>query len=185
MESRHDYCCSKPGVNKNDCDKVMLNEMKTSNSATLGEKLNKYLIVKTVIYSKYKLGLGAKWSDKLAEELRNPIIKKFPLRRVMVSGPNEIWSADLIDMKEFSKNNKCSTIGKKISKYLIVKPIIYSKYKLGLGTKKPTTIKWSDTLAEELHKPITTKFPLRRAMVSGPNEIWSADLIDMREFSKG
>ena len=41
------------------------------------------------------------------------------------------------------KNSKSSTIGEKIStcKYLIVKPIIYSKYKLGLGTKKPTTIK--------------------------------------------
>ena len=92
------------------------------------------------------------------------------------------------------KNSKSSTIGEKISKYLIVKPIIYSKYKIGLGTKKPTTIKrsrvpfntsirWSDKLAEELHKPIIKKFPLRRAMVNGPNEIWSADLIDMREFS--
>ena len=81
------------------------------------------------------------------------------------------------------KNSKSSTIGEKISKYLIVKPIIYSKYKLGLGTKKPTTIKWSDKLAQELHKPIVKKFPLRRVMVSGPNKIWSADLIDMREFS--
>ena len=35
---RHDYCYSKPGINKNDCDKVILNEMKTSKSATLGEK---------------------------------------------------------------------------------------------------------------------------------------------------
>ena len=73
------------------------------------------------------------------------------------------------------KNSKSSTIGEKISKYLIVKPIIYSKYKLGLGTKKPTTIlshvpsntsiKWSDKLAEELHKPIIKKFPLDRKSV--------------------
>ena len=94
----------------------MLNEMTTSKSATLCEKLSKYLIVKPIIYSKYKLGLGTKgipltrWSDKLAEELHKPIIKKFPLRRVMVSGPNEIWSADLIDMKEFSKYKKVITI---------------------------------------------------------------------------
>ena len=71
------------------------------------------------------------------------------------------------------KNSKSSTICEKISKYLIVKPIIYSKYKLGLGTKKPketilshvpsnTSIKWSDKLAEELHKPIIKKFPLRK-----------------------
>ena len=104
---RLDYCYSKPGINKNDCDKVMLNEMKTSKSATLGEKLSKYLIVKPIIYSKHKLGLGTQWSDKLAEELHKPIIKKFPLRRIMVSGPNETWSTDLIDMKEFSKYNKC------------------------------------------------------------------------------
>ena len=81
------------------------------------------------------------------------------------------------------KNSNFSTIGEKISKYLIVKPLIYSKYKLGLGLKKPKNIKWSDKLAEELHKPIIRKFPLRRVMVNVPNETWSADLVDMREFS--
>ena len=70
------------------------------------KKLSKYLIVKPIMLSKYKLGLGCKWSEKLVEELHKPITKKFPLRRVMVSGPNEIWSADLIDMREFSKDNK-------------------------------------------------------------------------------
>ena len=59
--------------------------------SNLGEKLSKYLIVKPVILSKYKLGLGTKWSDQLAEELHKPIIKKFPLRRVMVLEPNKIW----------------------------------------------------------------------------------------------
>ena len=34
------------------------------------------------------------------------------------------------------KKINSSTIGEKISKYLIVKPIIYSKYKLGLGSKE-------------------------------------------------
>ena len=67
------------------------------------------------------------------------------------------------------KNSNSSTIGEKISKYLIVKPLIYSKYKLGIGTKKPTPIKWNDKLSEELHKPIIKKFPLGRVMVSSPN----------------
>ena len=57
---RHDYCYSKENTNKNDCDKVMLNEMKTSKSSTLGEKISKYLIVKPLIYTKYKLGFGNK-----------------------------------------------------------------------------------------------------------------------------
>ena len=38
----------------------MLDEMKTSKSSTIGEKLSKYLIVKPIILSKYKLGLGSK-----------------------------------------------------------------------------------------------------------------------------
>ena len=58
--------------------------MKTSKASTIGEKLSKYLIVKPIILSKYKLGLGSKWTDQLAKELHKPIIKKFPLRRVMV-----------------------------------------------------------------------------------------------------
>ena len=80
---RHDYCYSKENTNKNDCDKTMLNEMKNSKSSTIGEKINKYLIVKPRIYSKHKLGLGTKklteaiWSDKLAEELHKPVIKDF------------------------------------------------------------------------------------------------------------
>ena len=53
----------------------MLDEMKTSKSSTKGKKLSKYLIVKPIIFSKYKLGLGAEWTEKLAEELRKPIIK--------------------------------------------------------------------------------------------------------------
>ena len=71
---RHDYCYSKENTNKNGCDKTMLNEMKNSKSSTIGEKISKYLIVKPIIYSKYKLGLGSKkptimkWSDNLAEE---------------------------------------------------------------------------------------------------------------------
>ena len=53
----------------------MLDEMKTSKSSTIGERLSKYLIVKPIILGKYKLGLGSKWTDKLAEELHKSIIK--------------------------------------------------------------------------------------------------------------
>ena len=52
--------------------------MKTSKSSTIGEKLSKYVIDKPIILGKYKLGLGTKWTDKLAEELHKLIIKKFP-----------------------------------------------------------------------------------------------------------
>ncbi|MCK5872762.1 MAG: hypothetical protein KAG26_08035, partial [Methylococcales bacterium] len=44
--------------------------------------------------------------------------------------------------------------------------------------------KWSDDLAEELHKPVTRKFQRRRVYVKGIDEIWAADLVDMSSFSK-
>ena len=62
--------------------------LEMNKSTNLGEKLSKYLIVIPIILSKYKLGIGTKWSDQVVEELHKPIIKKFPLRRIMVSGPN-------------------------------------------------------------------------------------------------
>ena len=117
--------------------------MKTSKSATLGEKLSKYLIVKPIILSKYKLGLGlkeprgsfklsgTKWSDKLDEELHTPITKKFPLRRVMTFGSNEIWFADLIDMREFSTDNKGYN-------YLRIVIYIFSKYAWSIPLKTKT-----------------------------------------------
>ena len=40
----------------------MLNEIKTSKSSAIGEKLSKYLIVKPIIISKYKL-----WVDQASE----------------------------------------------------------------------------------------------------------------------
>ena len=39
-------------------------------------------------------------------------------------------------------------------------------------------------LAEELHKPVKRKFRKRRVLVSGNNEIWAADLADMRALSE-
>jgi len=48
--------------------------------------------------------------------------------------------------------------------YLLVKPIIWVKHKLGLG------ITDNIQLAKELHKPITRKFKKRRVYVSNINK---------------
>lgn len=61
--------------------------------------------------------------------------------------------------------------------YAIVKPIIWLKYKLGLGL--PTS-----DLALELHKPIRTKFNRRRVFVFNIDDIWSSDLIDKQNIAK-
>ena len=43
---------------------------------------------------------------------------------------------------------------------------------------------WSQQLAEELHKPITTNFRKRRVISYGVDEIWGADLVEMQKNSK-
>ena len=42
----------------------------------------------------------------LAEELHKPVIRKFRKRRVLVSGIDKIWAADLADMQALSKENE-------------------------------------------------------------------------------
>jgi transposase InsO family protein len=45
-------------------------------------------------------------------------------------------------------------------------------------------MKWSDELADELHKPVRHHFPKRRVFVRGIDEIWAADLVDMQHYDK-
>jgi len=61
--------------------------------------------------------------------------------------------------------------------YLLVKPLIWIKHKLGLG------IIDNIQLAKELHKPITRKFKRRKVYVSNINKIWSADIMDKSKLS--
>ena len=84
-------------------------------------------LARLIIDSKQNLGLGydrirrneflhknssnnynliGKGLDQLANELHKPIIRKFKRRKVNFGNfPNEIWSADLIDLKKIKKDN--------------------------------------------------------------------------------
>ena len=62
-----------------------------------------------------------------------------------------------------------------------MKPVIGTKYKLGLGKKKK---KQTTALADELHKPVKRKFQKRPVIVVGIDDTWSADLDDMTSFAK-
>ena len=59
--------------------------------------------------------------EQLAEELHEPIIKKFKKRKVYSSFKDNIWSADLADMQSISKFNKGI-------RYLLCVIEIFSKY---------------------------------------------------------
>ena len=74
----------------------------------------------------------------LAEELHKPVKRKFKKRRVLVSGIDEIWAADLADMKAFKDYNDGYTF------LLLV--IDISKY----GWIVPLKNKKGETVAEAL-----------------------------------
>ena len=52
------------------------------------------------------------------------------------------------------------------------------------GVKTVKILKFTDELAEKLYKPVTRKWQWRKINVNGIDEIWAADLIDMKAFSK-
>ena len=45
------------------------------------------------------------WNEQLADELHKPIIRKFRKRIVIVSNIDDIWSADLVDMRQLKSYN--------------------------------------------------------------------------------
>ena len=79
---------------------------------------------------------------------------------------------------------KPSNIREKIDKRL-VQALIGTKRKIGWGLK---TIQWTNTLADELHKPIRHTFPKRMVFAKAVDDIWTADLVEMiplARYNKG
>ncbi|WAQ95239.1 YMD3-like protein [Mya arenaria] len=66
----------------------------------------------------------------------------------------------------------------------IVQKIIGTKMNFGMGVKQLKKIVWTNQLANELHKPVNTKFQKRIVYAKDIDEIWASDLIDMQSFSR-
>ena len=66
-------------------------------------------------------GRRKKTVSVLAEELHKPVRRKFKRRRVLVTGIDKIWAADLADMQAFSKFNRGI-------KYILAVIDVFSKY---------------------------------------------------------
>ena len=127
----HDLCYSEHDDTKTRnevCDRTMLGELSGIFNPTLRERIDKS-IVSNLIRAKVNFGLGApikakrilKFTDDLADELYKPVTREFQRRRVNFNGVDEIWSADLIDMQAFSKDNNGL-------KYLLTVIDIFSKF---------------------------------------------------------
>ena len=134
ISMRHDICyrdnSTKTGKQK--CDDNMLIELDVLKPIDLREKIDKKL-VRQIISTKKKLGLGIRWSNELADELHKPIRRKFQKRIVFAANVNDIWAADLMEMQPLAKYNNGI-------KYILMIIDVFSKYGWIVPLKSKTGI---------------------------------------------
>jgi hypothetical protein len=91
-----------------------------------------------IMKTKAKYGLGIEkgdWNEALADELHAPVKRKFKKRSVISYGVDDVWSCDLVEMQEWSKQNKGY-------RYMLNVVDVYSKYawSVKLFDKKGKTV---------------------------------------------
>jgi hypothetical protein len=86
--------------------------------------------------AKFGFGIGKKdWNEALADELHAPVKRKFKKRSVISYGVDDVWSCDLVEMQEWSKQNKGY-------RYMLNVVDVYSKFawSVKLSDKKGKTV---------------------------------------------
>ena len=134
--SQHDvdYTLARNLKDKHIADEKMI---KAINELPYKDQQYGTFLVKNIIQSKRKLGLGVENHNKiLSEELHKSKRKNYPRRRIIVNHIDEIFAADLVEMQKFAKLNKGY-------RYLLTCIDIFSKYSwvIPLKDKKGITIK--------------------------------------------
>ena len=79
----------------------------------------------------------------------------------------------MIELKMLKPKNKREMLDR-----ALIRGIIGTKHKLGFG------IRWSNDLADELHKMVRKIFQKRKVVANNVDEIWAADLVEMQPFAK-
>ena len=129
-----DYTLAKNLKDKHIADEKMI---KAINELPYNQQQYGTFLVKNIIRSKRKLGLGVEDHNKiLSEELHKPKRKNYPRRRIIINHIDEIFAADLVEMQKFAKLNRGY-------RYLLTCIDIFSKYSwvIPLKDKKGITIK--------------------------------------------
>ena len=99
-----DYTLSRNITDKHNADKRMISSI---NNLPYKDKQWGTFLVKNIINTKQKLGMGNNFTmEDLSEELNKPITHKFKRKKTIVNYIDHIHSADLVDMKMYSKINK-------------------------------------------------------------------------------
>ena len=143
-----DYTLAKNLKDKHIADEKMI---KAINELPYNQQQYGTFLVKNIIRSKRKLGLGIENHNKiLSEELYKQKRKNYPRRRIIVNHIDEIFAADLVEMQKFAKLNKGY-------RYLITCIDIFSKYSwvIPLNDKRGITIK---NALEKIFKERKPKF---------------------------
>ena len=118
IASRHNTCYS-IGKNKNECDRIIVNEI---NNMTYNQRPWGAFGVKQIINTKQKFGMGNNFTmENLSEELNKSVTHKFERKKTIVNYIDHIHSADLVDMKMYSKINRGYN-------YIFTNIDIFSKY---------------------------------------------------------
>ena len=105
------------------------------------------------VLNKLTSGRGIKWSSSLADELHKPVRKNFPKRYVFVRNVDDIWGADLVDMRKLANENDGF-------KHILMIIDVFSKY----GWVVPLKRKSGDAVKSAL-KTIFVK--------NTPSKIWA------------
>ena len=128
-----DYTLAKSLKDKHIADKKMIDAI---NKLKYKDKQWGTFLVKNIISSKRKLGMGNFTMNDLSEELNKPVINKFLRKKIIVNHIDEIHSCDLVDMQKYSRMNKGY-------KYIFTNIDIFSKYSWAfpLKSKKISDIK--------------------------------------------
>ena len=129
IASRHDTCYS-IGKNKNERHRIMVNEI---DNIPYDQRPWGTFGIKQIIKTKQKLGLGNNFTmDDLSEELIKPVTHKFKRKKTIVEYIDHIHSADLVDMKMYSRINKGYH-------YIFTNIDIFSKYAWAFPIKSKKT----------------------------------------------
>ena len=107
----------------------------------------------------------------LAEELHKPNRRKFKKRRVLVSGIDKIWAADLADLKAFQNENDGNT-------FLLLVIDTFSKY----GWIKPLKDKKGETVAEAFKEIFKEGRKPKKLWTDRGREFYNKDVEDLRKL---
>ena len=113
-----DYTLSKNLQDKHIADEKMINSI---NKLPYKDQQYGTFLVKNIIKSKRKLGLGNNPNQILSHELHKPRKINFTRRKVISNRIDHIWGCDLITMIKYSKQNKNY-------KYILTVIDFFSKY---------------------------------------------------------